>query len=35
MASKKFGVTVANVQGIVYAMEQSKADTLVDTLGYV
>ena len=35
MASKKFGVTFPNVQGIVYAMGQSKADTLVDRLSHV
>ena len=36
MAKKKnFCVTVANVEGIAYAMGQLKADTLVDILGDV
>ena len=32
MESKKFGVAVAIVQGIAYAMRQIKVDTLVDIL---
>ena len=32
MESKKFGVAVAIVQGIAYAMGQIKVDTLVDIL---
>ena len=32
MKSKKFGVAVAIVQGIFYAMGQIKVDTLVDIL---
>lgn len=35
MESKKFGVAVAIVQGIAYAMGQIKVDTLVDILGDV
>ena len=32
MESKKFGVAVAIVQGIAYAMGQIKVDTFVDIL---